>query len=179
VGLLENTYIVFTSDNGWHHGEHRLKAGKERPYEEDVRMPLIIRGPGIQAGTTTDKLALNTDFFPTFTDLAGAATPEYVDGRSLRPVLEGNAPTWRSAILLEARDDQNPSASFYGIRTSDGRKYIEYAGSFKELYDLNADPYELNNSYAANSSPADLATRLQALKGCAGSTYRAAEDGGS
>ncbi len=94
-------------------------------------------------------------------------------------MLEGNATTWRSAFLLEGRDDQNPSASFYGIRTSAGSKYIEYAGGFKELYDLNADPYELNNSYAANSSPADLITRLQALKGCAGSTCRAAEDGGS
>jgi N-acetylglucosamine-6-sulfatase len=142
-------------------------------------MPQIVRGPGIQAGTTTDKLTLNTDFFfPTFTDLAGAATPEYFDGRSLRSVLEGNATTWRSAILLEGRDDQNPSASFYGIRTSDGSKYIEYAGGFKELYDLKADSYELNNSYAANTSPAGLATRPQALKGCAGSRCRAAEDGG-
>ena len=54
-------------------------------------MPLLVRGPGVQAGTTTDKLTLNTDFFPTFTDLAGVTTPEYVDGRSLRPVLEGSA----------------------------------------------------------------------------------------
>jgi arylsulfatase A-like enzyme len=178
VGALDNTYVVFTSDNGWYHGEHRIKAGKEQPYEESIRMPLIVRGPGVQAGTTTDKLTLNTDFFPTFTDLAGVTTPEYVDGRSLRSVLEGNATAWRTAFLLERRDVQNPSASFYGIRTSDGRKYIEYGGGFKELYNLKADPYELNNSYAANSSPADLARRLQALKVCAGSACRAAEDGG-
>ena len=66
-------------------------------------MPLLIRGPGVQAGTTTNKLTLNTDFFPTFTDLAGVTTPAYVDGRSLRPVLEGSATTWRTAILLELR----------------------------------------------------------------------------
>ena len=173
VGALDNTYVVFTSDNGWHHGEHRIKAGKELPYEEDVRMPLLIRGPSVQAGTTTDRLTLNTDFLPTFTDLAGVTTPEYVDGRSLRPVLQGSATTsWRTAILLELR------SSFYGIRTSDGRKYIEYGDGFKELYDLKTDANELNNLYKTNSAPTDLASRLQALKGCAGSTCRAAEDSG-
>ena len=171
VGALDTTYVVFTSDNGWHHGEHRIKSGKAKPYEESIRMPLLIRGPGVQAGTTTDKLTLNTDFFPTFTDLAGVTTPAYVDGRSLRPVLEGSATTWRTAILLEIR------TSILGIRTSDGRKYIEYGDGFKEYYDLSTDPYELRNSYNANSAPSDLATRLQALKGCAGEACRAAEWG--
>jgi N-acetylglucosamine-6-sulfatase len=100
-GVLDNTYIVFTSDNGWHLGEHRIPEEKNRPYEEDHRVPLVIAGPGIAAGSTTDKLALNTDHLPTFTALAGAQTPGYVDGRSLRPVLEGNATSWRTAILLE------------------------------------------------------------------------------
>jgi N-acetylglucosamine-6-sulfatase len=170
--VLDNTYVVFTSDNGYHHGEHRIKSGKAKPYEEDVRMPLLIRGPGVQAGTT-DKLTLNTDFLPTFTDFAGVATPEYVDGRSLRPVLEGSATTtWRTAILLE------PSSSILGIRTSDGRKYIEYGDGFKEYYDLNADPYELRNLvYYGEAPPTGLRTRLQALKGCAGDTCRTAENG--
>ena len=176
VGALDNTYVVFTSDNGWHHGEHRIKAGKYEPYEESIRIPLLVRGPGVQAGATTNKLTLNTDFLPTFTDFAGVTTPEYVDGRSLRPVLEGNTPTWRTAFLLERRRDEDfERPSLYGIRTSDGKKYIEYEGGFKELYDLKADPYELNNSYNANSAPADLATRLSALKGCAGATCRSAE----
>jgi N-acetylglucosamine-6-sulfatase len=170
VGALSTTYIVFTSDNGWHHGEHRIKSGKAKPYEESIRMPLLIRGPGVQAGTTTDKLTLNTDFFPTFTDLAGVTTPGYVDGRSLRPVLEGSATTWRTAILLEIRP------SILGIRTSDGRKYIEYGDGFKEYYDLKADPNELRNLvYYGEVPPADLATRLQALKGCIGDACRAAE----
>jgi arylsulfatase A-like enzyme len=146
---------------------------KMKPYEESVRMPLIVRGPGVQAGTTTHKLTLNTDFFPTFTDLAGVTTPEYVDGRSLRPVLEGSVTTWRTALLLELRS----ANSSYGIRTSAGKKYIEYADGFKELYDLKADPYELNNSYDAKASPGGLATRLQALKGCAGAACRTAEGG--
>ena len=92
AGELSDTYVFFTSDNGWHHGEHRIRQGKWRPYEEDIRMPLLVRGPGV-AASTTSKLALNTDFFPTFTDLAGIPTPGYVDGRSLRPVLKGNSTT--------------------------------------------------------------------------------------
>jgi N-acetylglucosamine-6-sulfatase len=177
-GVLDNTYVVFTSDNGFHQGEHRIKSGKEKPYEESIRMPLLIRGPGVepppagQPRLSTDKLTLNTDFLPTFTDLAGVTTPEYVDGRSLRPVLEGSATTWRTAILLELRK------TTYGIRTSDGRKYIEYGDGFKEYYDLNADPYELRNLvYYGAVPPTDLRTRLQALKGCAGATCRTAEDG--
>jgi N-acetylglucosamine-6-sulfatase len=178
VGALNTTYVVFTSDNGWHHGEHRIRLSKYQPYEESIRMPLLVRGPGVQAGTTTNKLTLNADFLPTFTDLAGITTPEYVDGRSLRPVLERSATSWRTAILLERRSDVDfPDPSLYGIRTSDGKKYIEYEGGFKEFYDLKTDRYELNNSYDPNSAPADLATRLQALKDCAGATCRTAEDG--
>jgi arylsulfatase A-like enzyme len=175
VGALGNTYVVFTSDNGFHHGEHRLPQGKTQPDEESIHLPLLIRGPGVQAGTTTNKLTLTTDFFPTFMDLAGVTTPEYVDGRSLRPLMEGTATTWRSAILLEQK--KTPTASFSGIRTSDGRKYVEYQDGFKELYDLKSDPYELNNSYEATAPPEGLVTRLQALKGCAGTTCRVAEGG--
>src|SRR5215217_5600817 len=110
--VLSNTYIVFTSDNGFHHGEHRIRQGKARPYEEAARVPLVIRGPDaaspdppvVQPGSSTDKLVLNTDYFPTFMDLAGAQTPPYVDGRSLLPVLTGSATTsWRTAILIEGR----------------------------------------------------------------------------
>jgi N-acetylglucosamine-6-sulfatase len=82
---------VFTSDNGFHHGEHRIRQGKARPYEESVRVPLVISGPGVAAASTTDNFVLNTDYFPTFMDLAEAQarTPSYVDGRSLRPLLTG------------------------------------------------------------------------------------------
>jgi N-acetylglucosamine-6-sulfatase len=176
AGVMHNTYIVFTSDNGFQEGEHRIPSGKARPYEESIRVPLLVRGPDVQAGSTTDELTLNTDFLPTFTDLAGTVTPAYIDGRSLRPLLEGRpAISWRTAILLERSDLDDPNKSFYGIRTSDGTKYIEYQGGFRELYNLNADPHELVNSYD-EESPRALTARLEALKGCAGAGCRAAEN---
>ncbi len=107
--------------------------------------------------------------------------PEYVDGRSLRPILEGTPTIWRTAILLEndhntERSYNDPDTWFYGIRTSDGRKYIEYEGGFKELYSAGST-YELVNSYDPDERPARLRARLHALKDCEGATCRAAEDG--
>src|SRR5918997_3091574 len=107
-GVLSKTYVFFTSDNGWHAGEHRIPQEKWRPYEEDVRVPLLARGPGVAPGSTTYKLVLDTDYLPTFTALADGHTPNYVDGRSLQPVLEGNSTAWRSAILLEAAANYSP-----------------------------------------------------------------------
>jgi N-acetylglucosamine-6-sulfatase len=176
---LNNTYIIFTSDNGMHLGEHRIPNGKARPYEEDIHMPLLVRGPGVPVGST-DKLVLNTDFLPTFADLAGTTTPRYVDGRSLRPVLTGSATTWRTAILVEGRRGRDPEVpnqkDYYGIRTSTS-KYVEYDGGVRELYDLITDPYELSNTYNGTNPPTNLATRLQALKGCARDSCRTAENG--
>jgi N-acetylglucosamine-6-sulfatase len=183
TGMLSNTYVFLTSDNGWHHGEHRIREGKWRPYEEDIHMPLLVRGPGVAAGSTTSKLALNTDYLPTLTDLAGTQRPSYVDGRSLRPVLSGSATAWRSAILLEGAQHGLTGSSksmpaYSGVRTSDGSKYVEYDGGVvRELYYLRTDPYELSNEYAAAAPPTTLASRLQALKGCAADSCRTAENG--
>jgi N-acetylglucosamine-6-sulfatase len=174
-GVLSNTYVFFTSDNGWHAGEHRIPQEKWRPYEEDVHMPLLARGPGVAAGSTTYKLVLDTDYLPTFTDLADVHTPKYVDGRSLQPVLEGNSTAWRSAILLEAAANYSPA--YRGIRTSDGRKYVEYASGKRELYNLGRDPYELRDSYDPNNPPATLAKRLKKLRSCAAASCLAAENG--
>jgi N-acetylglucosamine-6-sulfatase len=192
-GQLSNTYIVFTSDNGYHHGEHRIPKSKGRPYEEDIHMPLLIRGPGVAAGSSTDNLVLNTDYFPTFTELAGISTPSYVDGRSLRPVLTGTATNWRSAILLEAQPTQHAgeTPAYSGILTDSGSKYIEYEGGVREFYNLGADPCgeptnnleadpcELTNTYNSATPPDALVTRLQALKSCShvGLTCRLAEGG--
>ena len=178
AGVLGNTYIVFTSDNGYHMGEHRIPDEKAQPYEESVHMPLLIRGPGVQVGAKTGKLALNTDYLPTLTDLAGIQTPAYVDGRSLRPVLEANATTtWRSAILLEQRYAVGSGVSFSGVLASNGGKYVEYDGGAREFYNLATDPYELSNAYNATAPPTALASRLQTLKSCSGDSCRAAEDG--
>ena len=181
AGVMSNTYIFFTSDNGFHQGEHRIPKNKWRPYEEDIHVPLLVRGPGVAAGSTTHKMALNTDYLPTFTALAGTQTPSYVDGRSLRPVLKGGVTAWRSTILLEAVANY-PSThqpAYAGIRTSTDpkRKYIEYESGARELYYLDSDPYELTNRYKAATPPAGLASRLRALKNCSADTCRTAENG--
>ena len=174
-GVLSNTYVFYTSDNGWHGGEHRIPKEKVRPYEEDIRMPLLVRGPSVAARHQAHKLVLDTDYLPTFTALAGVHTPNYVDGRSPQPVLKGNTAAWRSAILLEAAARYSPA--YRGIRTSAGRKYVEYAGGKGELYHLDRDPYELRDSYDPNTPPAILAKRLKKLRSCAAASCRAVENG--
>jgi N-acetylglucosamine-6-sulfatase len=104
-GELDNTYLVFTSDNGFHLGTHRLTAGKWTAYEEDIRVPLVVRGPGVPEGRRLEHLVLNNDLAPTFADLGGAEAPSFVDGRSLTPLLTDNPPPpddWRRAFLVEA-----------------------------------------------------------------------------
>ena len=171
LGELDDTYIFFTSDNGWFGGEHRIQEGKNRPYEEAARVPLWVRGPGIAPGSTVEKLTLNTDFAPTFADLAGADF--LADGRSLAPLLRGEDPPWRSAVLLEKLG----RGAFEGIRT-ETHKYVEYDNGKKELYDLEADPYELESLHerGAPSLLEDLKAQLDALRSCSEEECRGAED---
>src|SRR5215207_10616914 len=108
AGELDNTYIFFTSDNGWEQGEHRIRSGKNRAYEESAHVPLFVRGPGVAGGAKTEKLALNTDFAPTFAELASASFA--ADGRSLAPLLQGEEPSsWRSSVLLEKLPQEDSS----------------------------------------------------------------------
>ena len=171
LGELDDTYIFFTSDNGWFGGEHRIQEGKNRPYEEAARVPLWVRGPGIAPESTVEKLTLNTDFAPTFADLAGADF--LADGRSLAPLLRGEDPPWRSAVLLEKLG----RGAFEGIRT-ETHKYVEYDNGKKELYDLEADPYELESLHerGAPSLLEDLKAKLDALRSCSEEECRGAED---
>jgi arylsulfatase A-like enzyme len=102
---LDDTYIFFTSDNGFHLGQHRLGSGKWTAYDEDTRVPLVVRGPGVPEGEKLPHLVLNNDLAPTFADLAGAKIPSFVDGRSLAPLLDGEpTPTkdWRQSFVVEA-----------------------------------------------------------------------------
>ena len=102
TGQLDNTYIVFSSDNGFHLGQHRLPPGKQTAFEEDIHVPLIVRGPGVPQGKKVDDFAMNIDLAPTFADLAGAKTPGFVNGRSLVPEMHGRRPdAERSAVLIE------------------------------------------------------------------------------
>jgi N-acetylglucosamine-6-sulfatase len=155
-GQLANTYIFFTSDNGFHQGQHRLESGKMTAFEEDLRVPLVVRGPGVAAGSTTTAMTANVDYAPTFAEIGGVTAPGFVDGRSLMPMLKGQTPAdWRQALLLEhktvkanddqqlasdgtrepadpfdkvvgAGDDRPNIAPFSGLRTVDGTTYIEY-----------------------------------------------------
>lgn len=182
-GELDDTYVFFTSDNGYHLGEHRLARGKRTVYEEAVRVPLAVRGPGVPAGQVVEQTALNIDLAPTLAELSGVPAPSFVDGRSLVPLLSGTPPaTWRSAFLIEhwsgGNVPQKLTPTFTAIRTRTS-KYVEYDTGEKELYDLSSDPYELQSVHAS-ADPAlaeSLASRLQTLTTCAGSLCRTTEDG--
>ncbi len=105
TGQLDNTYIVFTSDNGFHLGEHRLPPGKQTAFEEDIHVPLVVRGPGVPAGRTVSSFAREIDLAPTFAALGRATTPGFVDGASLTPLLTGgdtgNATRRPNDVLIE------------------------------------------------------------------------------
>ncbi|XP_076471458.1 N-acetylglucosamine-6-sulfatase-like [Babylonia areolata] len=106
-GMLDNTFIFFSSDNGYHLGQFGLPYDKRQLYEFDVRVPLMVRGPGIEPGQVTQQNAMNIDLGPTFIALAGRQVPSYMDGKSLIPVLttaphnNKTAPTFRSEFLVE------------------------------------------------------------------------------
>jgi hypothetical protein len=124
------------------------------------------------------------DFMPTFLELGGIAIPDYVDGTSLVPLLNGTVSDndtvtddWRSALLLEGHEPSFPERDYFAIRTADGLKYIEYRSGFKEFYDLASDPYEMDSN--PSSAPAALVDRLRRLKTCAGDTCRSIEREGS
>lgn len=83
AGQLDNTYIIYTSDNGFHLGQHRLGAGKKFAFEEDINVPMIIRGPGVPKGRKTDIVTAHVDFAPTVFDMAGISQRSSFDGKSI------------------------------------------------------------------------------------------------
>ncbi|MDP9380112.1 MAG: sulfatase [Chloroflexota bacterium] len=183
TGELSNTYIVFSSDNGYHLGEHRLEA-KTTAYEETIRVPLLVRGPGVPRGISRSQMALNNDFAPTFARLAGVRPPTFVDGRSLSPLLSASRPaSWRNTLLVEHRRSANegPFArlvpDYDAVRTAN-HLYVEYENGARELYDLSSDPYELRNRHrsAGTDLKRSLASQLDALRGCAAEDCRSAEN---
>jgi N-acetylglucosamine-6-sulfatase len=102
LSRLRNTYVIFTSDNGFFYGEHRLTGGKFIAYEPATHLPLLIRGPGIKPGTSTGELAANIDIAPTILELAGATATKSIDGRSLVPYMKDPALRSRRPILFES-----------------------------------------------------------------------------
>jgi N-acetylglucosamine-6-sulfatase len=208
LGRLRNTYIVFTSDNGFFFGEHRLTGGKFIAYEPATHLPLLMRGPGIAPGTATGELVSQVDIAPTILELAGATPDKSIDGRSLVPFMRDPALRTRRPLLFESFVETNdveangqpgaapvepepgpaarpstagrrdgasasivaPPKDYVGIRLGP-YKYIEWPSGEKELYDINKDPYELNNLIRVpNLSPirAFLHAELTRLSDCKG-----------
>ena len=178
TGELDNTYIFFTSDNGYHLGEHRLGLGKRSPYEEDIGVPLMVRGPGVPANEVRQQLVLNNDFAPTMADLAGASSPAFVDGSSFVPLLTGSPPSsWRTAFLEEGWPEDSPPIPLRkGVHTRD-HTLVEYGTGEKELYDLGTDPHQLESKPQADNQQlySNLQTRLDNLRACSGRGCRSAE----
>ena len=151
TGELDNTIIVYTSDQGFFLGEHGW-FDKRFMYEECQRMPMIIRYPkAIKAGSASNAIAMNIDFAPTFLDFAGVEIPEDIQGVSLKPVLtnEGNEPSdWRKAAYYHYYEypAEHSVKRHYGIRTTDF-KLIHFYNDVDEweMYDMQNDPHELNN----------------------------------
>jgi N-acetylglucosamine-6-sulfatase len=172
TGQLNNTVMVFTSDNGYFYGEHGLSVERRLAYEESIRMPLLMRYPkAIKAGTTRDEFVLNIDLAPTLLELAGAVGQSNFQGRSLVPLLRGRRPAWRKSFLIEYYSDKVfPRILQMGYKAvRDGRwKYIHYfeLQGMDELYDLKTDPYELKNLIdhpGAASALGDLKRKMEQL----------------
>ncbi|MFO0960843.1 MAG: sulfatase [Isosphaeraceae bacterium] len=179
-GKWDRTVLIITSDNGYNLGSHRL-IHKMAPYEESVRVPLVIAGGGIPRGEI-DRIVGLHDIGPTLITLAGSgAWPIYMDGKSLMPFLRQGSDEdipWRDALALEyngggVHPGYNPGGpmgpgysmdipTYRAIRT-DTEKYIRYASGEEELYDLRSDPFELNNRLTNKRDRAVLARR-DALK---------------
>ncbi|MEW5988951.1 MAG: sulfatase-like hydrolase/transferase [Chloroflexota bacterium] len=162
-GLLSNTVIIFASDNGHLWGEHKLE-GKFLPYEESIRVPLVISVPGVLPRTEERMVAIDLDLAPTILELAGVP-PLGSEGESLMPLLYEQDVVWRTDLLIEGFAGHLPA--WHGVRTADGWKYVEYATGETELYDLLNDPYELTSRHADPEYTemfTHLAARLQLLQ---------------
>jgi N-acetylglucosamine-6-sulfatase len=176
---LKNTMIVFVSDNGWLQGEHRITGDKFLPYEESLRVPLIVRGPGVPKGQTVHGQVSNIDFAPTLLDAADAKPGRTMDGVSLLPTIRDPKRRPNRALEIEALaplfEDPVPvnawDRPYTGVRT-DRYTYVVWTETGeKELYDRRVDPYELDNvagDAAYATVEAQLADKLAQLADCSG-----------
>ena len=150
--ILDNTLILLTSDNGYFYGEHGLSIERRMPYEEGVRVPLLIRYPDrVKPGLRLDQFALSIDIAPTLLDLAGVKIADHVQGRSLLPLVFGKTKDWRDSFLIEFTSYEKPMPWLvdmgYKVIRKNQYKYIHWVHhqGKDELYDLEKDPYEKNN----------------------------------
>lgn len=183
TGQLRNTVFIFSSDNGYHMGEHGMGAGKLTAFDTDVNVPLVVAGPGIPAGSVNRDLVQNVDLAPTFENIAGAPVPAQLDGRSIVALLRGDPHVaWRSTALIEHHgldfDPHDPDVqtrisgnppSYAAIRTA-RFTYVRYVDGEHEYYDRTVDPNQLDNIYLRLSPRrvAALNAQLDALQACRG-----------
>jgi N-acetylglucosamine-6-sulfatase len=173
TGELDDTLIVYTADNGFMHGEHRALAEKVLPYEPSVRVPLILRGPGVPRGRVDPRLVANVDVPATILDATDVLPGRLPDGGSLLRLLADPGAEWGRDILIENGNGANGVPAYRGIRNY-RFLYVEHrtTGEY-ELYDLEEDPYQLRSRDGADRYAAvqrDLRGRLRRLKRCVGST---------
>jgi arylsulfatase A-like enzyme len=161
-GTLDNTLIVFTSDNGYFHLEHR-RWDKRLAYEESIRIPMLVVYPGkIQPGSTVTQMITNADFAPTVLSYAGIDVPSQMQGASMKPLFEDAEPRWRDVVFYEYwKDLVHAIPTMTAVRT-DRYKLITYPeiDDIDELYDLQQDPHEMNN-LVRNPQFADLYASMQ------------------
>jgi N-acetylglucosamine-6-sulfatase len=177
TGVLNNTVIMFTSDHGLFHGEHRLRAGKREVYEEASHVPLLIRGPGFPQGTTANQVVANVDLAPTIVDLADASPGLAMDGRSLLPLAQN--PSLANACNLLVEASTGGTRTYKAVRNN-SFLYVEYSTGEQELYDMrpgstNYDPYQLQSRHADPAYAgvkAQLSIRLNQLRTCSGISCR-------
>lgn len=170
-GQLENTVLVFTSDHGYWYGEHGLSVERRLPYEEGIRVPLLVRyPPAVQAGTLVDQFAVSVDLAPTILDLAQVKTEQKHDGQTLVPLLKGEQPQdWRDSFLIEYNSDtvfpRLVKMGYKAVRTPRW-KYIQFneLEGMHELYDVQNDPYEMENLIDQPESQATIKTLQTELK---------------
>ena len=168
--------MIFTSDNGFMHGEHRVKTGKIVPYEESIRVPLLIRGPGFRGGKTVRDMSINADLAPTIVEATGAQAGVRMDGMPLQGLAAQPGRQRGRELSIEG-------GGFTGVRTQ-RYIYLQYTSganiNFSEMYDLEADPFELQN-VASNPAYAAVRARLDArlagVRGCSGDSCRLAPAG--
>ena len=187
TGHLDDTLVIITSDNGYHVGSHRIPSGKHTPYREDSVVPAIFIGPGIAKGVTIDAMTSTIDLAPTIAAIQGAATPTWLDGRNLMPLLldPENAP-WRTGVLTENMAPTTPDDPDYSgfeapkydaVRTQD-YLYVDYGRKQgAALYNLQTDPYEINNVIRSTDQTIvrQLAAQAKALARCSGESCRVAD----
>lgn len=165
---INNTLFVYMSDNGLANGEHRWDK-KSYPYEEAVQVPYIVRYDQIAGAPASDgHLVTNIDLAPTFADAANVATPSFVEGKSLLPLLRNNDTGWRTDYLMEHAGNIGIVPAYCGVHTNRW-VYVKYgknqfqADGYEELYDLSSDPYQLTNLLETDPNDATVQSQRNAL----------------